>query len=74
MDHYLYNYWTDELIGSATADQVALSDACIRRGGDGMIRIDAAGRVCAFAEYVDPGPDIRSVFTQPDLHAGDTGA
>lgn len=68
MAHHLYDYWTDTLIGPATDDQVALSDACVRRGGDGLIRIDAEGRVCAFAEHVTPGPDIRSVFTQPDGH------
>ena len=66
MAHHLYDYWTDELIGPATADQVTLSDATLRWGGDGMIHIDAAGRVCAFGYHVIPGPDIRCVFTQPD--------
>jgi hypothetical protein len=67
MAHSLYDYRTDERIGPATADQVALSDACIRRGGDGMIRVDGAGRVCAFAYWAEPGSDIRTVFTQADV-------
>jgi len=76
MAHRLYDYWTDELIGAATADHVALSDATLTWGGDGMIHIDAAGRVCAFGDHVVPGPELRCVFTQPDadsaVQANDT--
>ena len=70
MGHNLHDYWTDELIGPATADQIALSDATLRWGGDGMIHIDGLGRVCAFGNHVVPGPEYRCVFTQPDAAEG----
>ena len=69
--HHLHDYWTDEVIGPATADQIALSDAALGWGGDGMIHIDAAGRVCAFGAHVVPGPEYRCVFTQPVAAATD---
>ena len=70
MAQLLYDYWTDELIGPATVDQIALSDASLRWGGDGLIHVDASGRVCAFGDRVVPGPAYRCVFTQPDAAEG----
>jgi len=63
--HFLYDYNTDAFIGPATADQISFSEATLTWGGDGMIHIDAKGRICAFGYHVTPGPDIRQVFTQP---------
>jgi hypothetical protein len=71
MTDYLYDWDTDQLIGPATADQIAASDNSIRGGGDGRILIDPAGNQCAFGLGVEPGADIRAVFTQPDSVASE---
>jgi hypothetical protein len=66
MTDYLYDWGSDQLIGPATALQIAASDTSIRDGGDGKILINQAGNLCAFGLGVEPGADTRAVFTQPD--------
>lgn len=50
----LYDWWTDQRIGAPTEDQIALSDESDRRGDNGLIHIDARGRVTAFGIGVAP--------------------